>query len=164
ERKSRSESEQYISECDDEEITLSNNLSFIGKNGFTKWNKMAPPRNVRTRQENYVSRLPLSKLPTGSLKDPIDIWKYFVDDTIDTDLIEIQAFIELLYYAGLLKANHLNADDLWKTNGSGVEIFRVTMSLSRFRFLLRCIKIDDKATREERLKNDKLAPIRDFFE
>ncbi|KAJ8927649.1 hypothetical protein NQ314_019864 [Rhamnusium bicolor] len=85
-------------------------------------------------------------------------------DSRPTDILEMQAFIVLLYYAGILKANHLNADDLWKTDGSSVEIFRLTMSLVRFRFLLRCIRTDDKATRAERAKIDKLAPIRFFFD
>ncbi|RZC42715.1 DDE Tnp 1 7 domain containing protein, partial [Asbolus verrucosus] len=43
------------------------------------------------------------------------------------------------------------------------EIFRLTISSSRFRFLLRCIRIDDKTTRAECAKLEKLALIRDFF-
>ena len=38
------------------------------------------------------------------------------------------------------------------------------MSLHRFRFLLCCIRFDDKATRASRKLLDKLAPIRDLFE
>ncbi|XP_068203605.1 piggyBac transposable element-derived protein 4-like [Palaemon carinicauda] len=38
------------------------------------------------------------------------------------------------------------------------------MSLDRFRFLLCCLRFDDKATREERKKVDKLAPVRQIFE
>ncbi|KAJ8945190.1 hypothetical protein NQ314_009305 [Rhamnusium bicolor] len=97
----------------------------------------------------------MSRLPTRALKTPLEIWKYFITDEIlfsimdstnkfinsvkekfshdrdarPTDILEMQAFIGLLYYAGILKANHLNADDLWKTDGSGVEIFRLTMAL-----------------------------------
>jgi len=81
-----------------------------------------------------------------------------------TDILETRAFIGLLYYAGILKANHLNADELWKTDGSGVEIFRLTVSLPRFRFLIRCCRFDNKDTRDDRKKVDKLAPIRDFFD
>lgn len=38
---------------------------------------------------------------------------------------EIQALIGLFYYAGVLKSNHLNDEDLWRTDGSSVEIFRL---------------------------------------
>lgn len=85
-------------------------------------------------------------------------------DARTTTKNEIQALIGLLYYAGVLKSNHLNAEDLWRTDGSGVEIFRLTMSLSRFRFLLRCLRFDDRQTRAERKQLDKLAAIRQFFD
>lgn len=87
-----------------------------------------------------------------------------VSDARTTSKNEVQALIGLLYYAGVLKANHLNAEDLWRTDGSGVEIFRLTMSLGRFRFLLRCLRFDNRRTRIERKKLDKLAAIREFFE
>lgn len=68
-----------------------------------------------------------------------------------TDLLEVQALIRLLYYAELLKANNLNADDLWKSNVSGVEMFCLIMSLLCFRFLLRYLRMDDKVCHEERI-------------
>lgn len=121
----------------------------------------------------------MSRLPIRGLKVSLEIWKYFVTDEmlqsiVDntnqyiisvrenfardrdarlTDFLEIQAFIGLLYYAGILAANHLNPDDLWKSDGSEVEIFRLTMSLSRFRFLLRCLRMDDKRNRYRRCTN-----------
>lgn len=187
EREGNSESEQDIIENEDEgvekeEAEHNSRLCFIGKDGITKWNKLMGPRTVRTRQENYVIRMLISRLPTGGLKTSLEIWKYFITDEMlqsivdntnkfiisvrenfargrdarPTDFLEMQAFVGLLYQAGILKANHLNADDLWKTDGSGVEIFRLTMSLSRVRFLLSCIRMDDKATRTERAKIDKL--------
>ena len=58
----------------------------------------------------------------------------------------------------------MNLDDLWKTDGTGINVFLLTMSLHRFRFLLCCIRFDDKATRASRKLLDKLAPIRDLFE
>lgn len=191
-----SESEQDVysdmeeSNSEDEDVPLSKYNHYVGKNRSTKWMKQMPPKNVRTRQENYVTRLPISRLPTKDLKETLDIWSYFFDEQMITiiventnkyilvikekftrnrdarltDIVEMRAFIGLLYHAGTLKANHLNADDLWATDGNGVEIFRLTMSLMRFRFLLRCCRFDDKETREERKKLDKLAPIRQFFD
>lgn len=39
----------------------------------------------------------------------------------------------------------------------------MTMSEKRFRFLVRCLRFDDRNTREMRRKVDKLAPVRELF-
>ncbi|KAB0805147.1 hypothetical protein PPYR_02117, partial [Photinus pyralis] len=69
-----------------------------------------------------------------------------------------------IYMAGVYHANRLNAEDLWSNDGSGVEIFRLAMSLQRFRFLIRCLRFDSKETRAMRRETDKLAPIRNVFD
>ena len=76
----------------------------------------------------------------------------------------MKAFLGLLLLAGTCHSNRMNLDDLWKTDGTGMDVFRLTMSLHRFHFLLCCIRFDDKATRGSRKLLDKLAPIRDLFE
>lgn len=45
----------------------------------------------------------------------------------------------------------------------GPPIFRATMGLKRFTFLLRFIRFDDKTSRSLRRQKDELAPIRDIF-
>lgn len=45
-----------------------------------------------------------------------------------------------------------------------MEIFHLTMSLQGFKFFLRHIRFDNKTTREERQKIDRLAPIREVFD
>lgn len=94
--------------------------------------------------------------------------KYAINNTIGkTDMCEIRAVFGqfgLLYLAGFRKSSHQNLDDLWATDGTGVELFRSTMSLARFRFLLRCLRFDDRSTRTERRSYDKLAPIREIFD
>ena len=80
-----------------------------------------------------------------------------------TDVIEIRALLGLLYLAGCLKSNRLSTKDMWARNGTGIEIFWLTMSEQRFLFLLRCIRFDDLDTRDARKATDKLAPIRDVF-
>lgn len=47
-----------------------------------------------------------------------------------------------------------------------MEISPITMSVERFRFLVRNLRFDDKitVTREYRVKSDKLATIRTFFD
>ncbi|KAK9709995.1 hypothetical protein QE152_g26326 [Popillia japonica] len=51
---------------------------FTGKDNITTWSKMVRNKKVRIRAENLVKRLPISSLPTGSLKHPHEIWKYFI--------------------------------------------------------------------------------------
>lgn len=81
-----------------------------------------------------------------------------------TNLEEIKALLGLLYLGGCLKGSRLNTEDLWNRNGIGVELFWLTMSLQRFRFLLRAIRMDDKETRPQRQQMDKLAAVRDIFD
>lgn len=65
---------------------------------------------------------------------------------------------------GLLKSKNQNCDELWEQYESGVDVFRLTMSLSRFKFLLRTIHFDDENDRYSRKKIDNLAIIREIFE
>ncbi|KAH1016933.1 hypothetical protein HUJ05_007675 [Dendroctonus ponderosae] len=53
---------------------------------------------------------------------------------------------------------------MWDRKETGVEIFWLTMSKQRFLFLLKHLRFDDRTTREERNKTDKLAPIREVFD
>ena len=64
--------------------------------------------------------------------------------------------------AGVMRASHLHYLDLWTVDGTGVEMFRHTMSYKRFLFILRCLRLDDVRTRNERVKEDHLAPVREF--
>ncbi|KAF9413669.1 hypothetical protein HW555_008115, partial [Spodoptera exigua] len=81
-------------------------------------------------------------------------------DALPSDDTEMNAFLGLLIMAGVLRASHLNFIDLWAQDGSGVEMFRLTMSYKRFLFLLRCLRFDNTSDREERLKIDNMAAIR----
>lgn len=80
--------------------------------------------------------------------------------TNDTDDVEMKALIGLLMLAGTYHANRLNVEDIWNNDGTGIEVFKMTMSLNCFRFLLCCLRFDDKAAREERKKVDKLDSVR----
>ena len=77
---------------------------------------------------------------------------------------EICALIGLLYLAGIYKSGRQNIYDLWSRDGTGVELFHTVMSVSKFRFLQYHIIFDDKSTRNERPKSDKLAPMREVFQ
>ena len=64
-----------------------------------------------------------------------------------TDNIEMKAFLGLPLLAGTYHSNRMNLEDLWKTDGTGIDVFWLKMSLHRLHFLLCCIRFDDKATR-----------------
>lgn len=81
-----------------------------------------------------------------------------------TNFIEINSLFGLLYFAGLHKSSHVHVRDLWATDGTGIEIFPVTMSFTRFQFLMQCLRFDDLETRHDRRQFDKLAPIRDVLD
>ncbi|CAH2101125.1 unnamed protein product [Euphydryas editha] len=79
-----------------------------------------------------------------------------------TNINEVCALIGLLYLAGLYKSNHENLSSLWTSDGTGRDIFRCTMTLSRFKFLS-CLRFDDANTRRARANDNKLAAISDIF-
>ncbi|XP_050310762.1 piggyBac transposable element-derived protein 4-like [Anthonomus grandis grandis] len=76
---------------------------------------------------------------------------------------ELKAFFGLLYFQGVFKSGHEDLRSMWCTDGIGRDIFRATISLARFSFLLCCLRFDDLQTRKERIKLDKLAPISEVF-
>lgn len=163
---------------------------FIGKDGKTKWRKHVEKQRVRTRAENIIKvKISGVKGEARHKASVLDIWHCFFTEEIllkivdntnifiemcfydqsnrtakKCDILELRALLGLLYIAGVSKNNHRNAADLFRTNGSSPEIFRLTMSLARFKFLLRHIRFDDKRTRLERQTYDKLAAIRDVFD
>ena len=80
-----------------------------------------------------------------------------------TDVIKLKAFIGLLYLAGAYRANRQSLEELWGTEGDGMERFGLVMSIKRFKFLLRCMRFDDHNTRITRKAEDRLAPMREIF-
>lgn len=191
---SNSESEQSAEEREDssdEDIPLSQiSCNIYGKDGLTVWKTIQPPQNSRTRAHNIVSHLPGVKRAAKNAKSPMEAWNiFFTDDMLQsiviftnceidrikenysrernansTNITEMKALIGLLFLAGLLKSSHLNTENLWSRDGTGIEIFPCVMSQQRFKFLLRCLRFDDKSDREERKKVDRLAPIREIFD
>lgn len=82
----------------------------------------------------------------------------------EVEISELKAFIGLLFMAGFYRSNRQNLEDLWQADGSGVEVFRLTMSVQRFYFIQSSLRFDDKSTRAERQDLDNLAPVREIFE
>lgn len=142
------------------------------------------------RSERSGVRLPCPKGRARTVNSPFETWKLlFPDEFIEkiveftniwirknksnysrerdakeTDKDEIHAVIGLLYLSGILKTSHTNLDELWAADGFGVDYFRATMSVRRFKYLLRAMRFDNITTRCRRQALDKLAPIRQLFE
>lgn len=180
------------SECDiDSEDENENAINcFIGKDKKTKWLKEKPKSNVRTPAHNIVTKLPGNIGEAKNILTPSESWELLINEKMIrnvvnctniyitsisdnfererdarlTTIIEVRAFIGLLYFCGVHKSSHVNVRDLWATDGTGLEVFHKTMSYKRFLFLLRCLRFDDIGTRIIRAETDKLAPIREYFE
>jgi hypothetical protein len=151
----------------------------MGKDGTTEWSTVIPTKNKVTCFCNIIrTHLPCVRRESKNCKSPIDCFQLFVTDVmlgivvenmnkyIDTvfvnysahdkyivkrtTLSEIKACIGLLYMAGVFKSSSQNLDDLWANDETGMEIFRSTMSLQCFRFLLQCLRFDDRRTKAAR--------------
>ncbi|VEN54762.1 unnamed protein product [Callosobruchus maculatus] len=76
-----------------------------------------------------------------------------------TTSIEIKALIGLLIFSAALKNNHLSTQELFDVNLCG-STYKATMSRERFKFLINCLRFDDKTTRGTRKETDPLAAVR----
>uniref|UniRef100_A0A1B6MTB6 PiggyBac transposable element-derived protein domain-containing protein n=1 Tax=Graphocephala atropunctata TaxID=36148 RepID=A0A1B6MTB6_9HEMI len=167
-----------------------NKMAFVSKDRKVLWDVDAPPVNVRSRQRNIIlMRMGHVNNPAKNAKSPSEIWSlFFTEEMIEeitdctnvwidknkrqytrerdchnTNPQEIKCVIGLLYMAGTYKAARLNLEDLWGSDGGGIEFFRLAMSLKRFKLLLRALRFDDIRTREQRKTTDKLAPVRSII-
>jgi len=76
----------------------------------------------------------------------------------DTCEEEILALIGVLLLSGVNKDNHVATEEMFKPT-MGIPAYRSGFSERRFCFLLRCIGFDDRATRDERQKEDPFAAV-----
>lgn len=81
----------------------------------------------------------------------------------EIDIIQLKAFIGLLYFAGLQHESKMSILELWSSD-FGTSFFATIMSRERFKFIARFIRFDDRETRAERRQTDLFAPIREIWE
>lgn len=188
-READSETEQEDETNDDDEPAL-DKAFVIGKDNKTKWTMRPPSTARRTKSHNIVVHLPGVKGEAKKAKTVLECWEcLFTEDILETmikytnqyidtikgrfsrerdikhtDLIELRAFIGLLYLAGAYRGNRQSLEELWGTEGDGIEKFRLVMSIKRFKLLIRCLRFDDRTSRTQRKAYDRLAPIRKMFE
>ncbi|XP_073507254.1 uncharacterized protein [Phyllobates terribilis] len=148
---------------------------YLGKDKTTKWIKKPPPKRSRTRSHNILSHLPGVIGTARNAKNEMECWNcLFTDDILVTivtytnqymdtirdsfirkrdvnpiDVIELRAFISLLYLAGASRAIQLSLEELWGRDGDGIEKFSLVMNIKRFKIIMRCLCFDDRSTRTE---------------
>lgn len=72
-----------------EEFTHSNHLSFIGKDGLTRWKKFSPtPKSTKTRSENIIKILPGPSKFTQHLKTNRRLLRRSFLHTLASDLFQ----------------------------------------------------------------------------
>lgn len=163
----------------------------LGRDNRTRWYTSRPANSKSKFQSVHY---PGVQSVAENLTEPYECWRLFFNDILDsivtytntyielsqeesglgkgeeaickrpTNVTEIEAFIGLLYLCGIYKSDSMNTSDLWKKDGTGVELFSYTMHHNRFQFLLEAIQFDDVRTRDERKESDKLAPVRDLLD
>ncbi|CAF1384390.1 unnamed protein product [Adineta ricciae] len=79
---------------------------------------------------------------------------------IDLDRVELEALIGLLIESGVRHSNHASTDELWDISRS-VPVYHATMSMERFKYLMRFLRFDDRQRRDSA---DRRAPIRSIFQ
>ena len=78
------------------------------------------------------------------------------------DLIDIKAFLGLLYLRARLKLNMFDLETIWHHETAN-DFFEATMLLNRFVFISRFITFDEKSTRAEHWRYDKFACMRSLL-
>ncbi len=68
-------------------------------------------------------------------------------DAKETNAVEICALFGLLYMASMMHASHMNIQNFYRTDGTGLEFFHLVMPKKQFQFLLRALRFDNVNTR-----------------
>ncbi|CAH2100862.1 unnamed protein product [Euphydryas editha] len=158
---------------------------YVSRNG-TRWSKTCPSA-TRARSQNIRFRPPGPKGAARNAETPLSCFELFFDESIfeilvictniyidkiqnqyqrerdakRTDLFEMKALMGLLLGIGVSHSGRRNLNDFWdNSKGTGLQLVYCTMSINRFRFLIRVLPFDDVNDRDERRRFDKLAPIR----
>lgn len=157
-----------------ENLNLSNRLS----RNNTFWDEKGPVTS-RTISRNILLERPGPRRGVVA-NTPIQSWDLFIssdmlDEIIlctnregkrmsrekgfqwqDVDLEELNAFMGVYLMAGVERNWDVPIRELFLNKMSN-PIYHATMSVGRFENIRRCLRFDDKRTREERLQSDKLA-------
>lgn len=178
-----SDEDDVISGSDNDDVPLAQLRGNVlrGKNGHV-WSSVAPSSS-RTPQRNIVNLQRIPRAIIENIRDEKDAFMLLFSKLIDsivkytnqeigrrapkykdqrytnqTDLIEMQAFLGLLFFSAINKDNRKSAKEMWSPMST--PIYKCIMSESRYNFLLLCLRFDDKDSRD---KEDRFAPIRELW-
>jgi len=70
------------------------------------------------------------------------------------------AFFDILICAGANNSNTNHVSEMWKS--SSYPLYRAIVGINRFKSILCFIHFDESNTRQQRLRENKTAPIRDM--
>lgn len=166
--------------CNIASETIEQGTCWIGKDKFA-WKK--EPFQQGRAQAHNILRGPCNKpivYANEVVDSPEDVLLFFLDEKVltliikftnlygnnhcknwkDVDMIELKAFIGLLYLGGLNKQGISDCRDFWDPL-FGITLFSAAISRSRFQEINRCLRFDDKRFRNS---NDKFAPIRSLWD
>lgn len=96
-------------------------------------------RKGRKVCEKYKNKQ-IERFPDINKRPPQRIFKPFTAEELDT-------FFGIVIAAGIHKSNKEHINELWKSNA--LPIYRASMSRDRFKMMLRFIRFDNDATRNE---------------
>lgn len=168
--------------------TIRSQVRLVGKNGH-RWSAV-PKVTSKTPQRNIIYIFPGPVINFQNDFYANEFFKLFITDSMIDKIVlhanamteiksakykaksatisttspdEVRALLGLLVLSAYLKSNHLSTKELFDDKISGA-VFKAVMSRERFKFLLDCLRFDNKNTREERKKTDGLAAIRDIWD
>ena len=162
-----------------------------GRNGFM-WNRDPPNQRGCFRHENVLCTTggPTSITRVDSIRETFQLFiqddllhkvvdytnkhaHQFIADSAednwfrkrweDLDLDEVKAFIGCLIYIGVHKSGNESYEELW-SDDVGRPKLCATMSLNRFKVIIKFLRFDDKDTRENRCQCDKLSTFTEIWE
>lgn len=160
------------------DVDINNGENLTSPNG-QQWSTI-PPRSGGQRPSKNTLRLRpgVTAYATTRLSDETSAFELMFDSEMTETVIfetnrygkkltswrelnkeELYTFYGLCILRGLYRAKGESLSELWSVV-HGRQIFRNTMSLSRFREIQRCLRFDNPETRAARLRTDKLAAVR----
>lgn len=193
EESSQSENSDHDNDGDEplssKERSLEQTGHYIGRNGFI-WSIFEFEKQSRTPAHNIIQE----SQPTEPLifQNCLDLWSKLFDTNMiakiaahtnqnlqklrpryrnlhkveirDTDEAEIRSLLGLLYYSAVFKCNSTDSGNMFTTDGTAHDIFRMVMSKTRFSTLLNCLGFENEIHRQEHLETNPLAEISSIFE
>ena len=130
-----------------DEMNDSHGSVLLGRDKVTAWS-LREPKTLKTKRCNIVRENAGSTDTSKHASGIAECWSLFVSDNMieaittrtnekillqrdqwtdttqvpQTSETEIKALIGLLYLAGVMRSNRQNLEDLWSTDGTGIEI------------------------------------------